>query len=110
MSFYLDSFGAVSFCVLDDGYSSQADGDISETHIPRSNITYFDLGGQQPRTFSLTVLMSSLTNFRSLENLRNSAQTLAIPGFTGSALLRSVAEQKRYKSGQVEARLELISL
>lgn len=62
-----DTFGTISFTVLHEGMGRRQGADLSFQHIPGSNITYADYGGQTPLTLPYRLLFASTTLYELLE-------------------------------------------
>jgi hypothetical protein len=91
-----DSFGTISFTVLQAGLGRAQQADVTERHIPGGTVTYFDYGGQRARSFSYGLLLDQ-TNYYALEGTVGGTAALKtdVDGTISTAVLMGLTRDKR---------------
>jgi len=91
-----DTFGTISFTVLQAGLGRQQQADVTERHIPGGTVTYFDYGGLRARSLNYGLLLSQ-TNYYALEGTVGGTATLTtdIDGTISAAVLMGLTRDKR---------------
>jgi hypothetical protein len=89
------SFNGVAMTVLADGVPRKYAGDINVRHMPGSDISYVDVGGQTLRVLDLSVLFTSGAAALAFEAQVGVSGSLVIFDGTYNALLSSIQRVSR---------------
>ena len=107
-----DTFGTISFTVLQDGMGRRQGAEIAFQHIPGSNITYADYGGKTPLQLPYRLLVASDATYQLLEAAVGGTAALvsAVDGTITPTVLVDLSRDMRAPDGQTFATAQFVKV
>lgn len=108
MATFPDMFARVACQVLETGYSSSRQANMSVRQVPGGNVSVVDIGGVGVVEIKCGLLFPHLVQYQMVEALVGQADYLIYWTESIYVVLKSISRVGHFLSGEVEAQAEFI--